>query len=178
MLTRRRAGLCSDERTNKRTDERTEHHPLTTLASTLPWQGRRVFSLTRSSFAGQQRTGAALWSGDISGTWDSLRRQVAASLKTIVPTDLIPALKKHILRVGVGKGHVSIAQLSTLFTADESGFLEGVHRELEHCRDTIVQELTLRKLEMRVKQQTDSGKWETESVDSSSGFSHVAHPVG
>lgn len=43
-------------------------------------QGARVFSLTRSSFAGQQRTGATLWSGDTSGMWDSLRRQVAASL--------------------------------------------------------------------------------------------------
>mmetsp|Transcript_70426 Transcript_70426/g.199700 ORF Transcript_70426/g.199700 Transcript_70426/m.199700 type:complete len:884 (-) Transcript_70426:91-2742(-) len=43
-------------------------------------QGARVFSLTRSSFAGQQRTGAALWSGDISGCWDSLRRQIPASL--------------------------------------------------------------------------------------------------
>ena len=39
-------------------------------------QGARVFSLTRSSFAGQQKNGAALWSGDISGKWDSLRRQV------------------------------------------------------------------------------------------------------
>jgi alpha-D-xyloside xylohydrolase len=43
-------------------------------------QGRRVFTLTRSSFAGQQRTGAALWSGDISGTWDAMRRQISASL--------------------------------------------------------------------------------------------------
>jgi len=43
-------------------------------------QGSRVFSLTRSAFAAQQSTGAALWSGDISGAWDSLRRQVAASL--------------------------------------------------------------------------------------------------
>ena len=43
-------------------------------------QGQRVFSLTRSSFAGQQRTGAALWSGDISGKWDSLRRQISASV--------------------------------------------------------------------------------------------------
>eukprot|EP01062_Namystynia_karyoxenos_P073424 TRINITY_DN70220_c0_g1_i1.p1 TRINITY_DN70220_c0_g1~~TRINITY_DN70220_c0_g1_i1.p1 ORF type:complete len:916 (+),score=326.48 TRINITY_DN70220_c0_g1_i1:84-2750(+) len=42
-------------------------------------QGSRVFSLTRSSFLAQQRTGATLWSGDISGAWDSLRRQVAAS---------------------------------------------------------------------------------------------------
>jgi alpha-D-xyloside xylohydrolase len=39
----------------------------------------RVFSLTRSSFAGQQRYGAALWSGDTSGTWDSLRRQITMS---------------------------------------------------------------------------------------------------
>ncbi len=36
----------------------------------------RVFSLTRSSFAGQQRNGGVLWSGDIAGTWDSFRRQV------------------------------------------------------------------------------------------------------
>jgi alpha-D-xyloside xylohydrolase len=43
-------------------------------------QGARVFSLTRSAFAGQQSTGAALWSGDISGKWDSFRRQVATSI--------------------------------------------------------------------------------------------------
>ncbi|CAB9518595.1 Alpha-xylosidase BoGH31A [Seminavis robusta] len=41
---------------------------------------RRVFSLTRSSFAGQQRYGATLWSGDTSSTWDSLRRQIAMSI--------------------------------------------------------------------------------------------------
>ena len=108
------------------------------------------------------------------------KAQVAASLKTVVPTDLIPALKKHILRVGVGKGRVSVNQLSALFKSDERELLEDVHRELEHCRDTIVQELTLRKLEKRFKQQheeADSAKWETESVQSESGFSHVAHPV-
>jgi len=43
-------------------------------------QGARVFSLTRSAFAGQQRTGAALWSGDTQGTWDVLRRQITASI--------------------------------------------------------------------------------------------------
>ena len=41
---------------------------------------RRVFSLQRSASAGQQRYGAALWSGDISGSWDMLRRQVGAAL--------------------------------------------------------------------------------------------------
>ena len=43
-------------------------------------QGRRVFTLTRSAFAGQQSTGAALWSGDLTASWDNLRRQVASSL--------------------------------------------------------------------------------------------------
>ena len=44
----------------------------------------RVFSLTRSSFAGQQRTGGVLWSGDIAGTWDSLRRQVSLKMSTYI----------------------------------------------------------------------------------------------
>lgn len=43
-------------------------------------QGARVFSLTRSSFAGQQKTGAALWTGDTTASWDMLRRQVASSI--------------------------------------------------------------------------------------------------
>eukprot|EP01060_Flectonema_neradi_P041169 TRINITY_DN9672_c0_g1_i2.p1 TRINITY_DN9672_c0_g1~~TRINITY_DN9672_c0_g1_i2.p1 ORF type:complete len:856 (+),score=192.94 TRINITY_DN9672_c0_g1_i2:108-2675(+) len=43
-------------------------------------QGSRVFTLTRSSFAGQQRTGAVLWSGDIMATWDSFRRQIVSAL--------------------------------------------------------------------------------------------------
>ncbi len=41
---------------------------------------RRVFILTRNGFAGQQRYGAASWSGDISSTWTALRRQIPAGL--------------------------------------------------------------------------------------------------
>jgi alpha-D-xyloside xylohydrolase len=41
---------------------------------------KRPFTLTRASWAGQQRTGGALWTGDIMGTWPVLRRQVAASI--------------------------------------------------------------------------------------------------
>ena len=41
---------------------------------------RRVFILTRSYFAGQQRTGANTWSGDISSSWESLRKQVPLCL--------------------------------------------------------------------------------------------------
>ncbi|MGH7996298.1 MAG: TIM-barrel domain-containing protein [Opitutaceae bacterium] len=42
--------------------------------------GRRVFILTRSAFAGQQRHSAATWSGDTTSTWTALRRQIAAGL--------------------------------------------------------------------------------------------------
>ena len=41
---------------------------------------KRVVILTRSAFAGQQRNSAASWSGDISGNWETLRRQIPAGL--------------------------------------------------------------------------------------------------
>ena len=41
---------------------------------------KRVFILTRSYFAGQQRTGAQTWSGDVGSSWDSFRKQVPICL--------------------------------------------------------------------------------------------------
>ena len=41
---------------------------------------KRVVNLTRSAYAGQQRYGTITWSGDVSGTWDTLRRQIADGL--------------------------------------------------------------------------------------------------
>ncbi|MBN2576024.1 MAG: DUF5110 domain-containing protein [Deltaproteobacteria bacterium] len=41
---------------------------------------QRVFILTRSAFAGQQRYGAAVWSGDVTSTWTALRQQIPAGL--------------------------------------------------------------------------------------------------
>lgn len=41
---------------------------------------KRVFILTRSVFAGQQRYGANVWSGDVGSSWESLRNQVPAGL--------------------------------------------------------------------------------------------------
>lgn len=41
---------------------------------------KRVFILTRSVFAGQQRYGANVWSGDIGSSWESLRNQIPAGL--------------------------------------------------------------------------------------------------
>jgi alpha-D-xyloside xylohydrolase len=41
---------------------------------------QRVFILTRSAFAGQQRYSAATWSGDIAARWYDLRTQIPAGL--------------------------------------------------------------------------------------------------
>ncbi len=41
---------------------------------------RRVMILTRSAWAGQQRTGANTWSGDVGSSWESFRAQLPAGL--------------------------------------------------------------------------------------------------
>jgi alpha-D-xyloside xylohydrolase len=41
---------------------------------------KRIFILTRSAFAGQQRYGANTWSGDVVASWNALRNQVSAGL--------------------------------------------------------------------------------------------------
>ena len=41
---------------------------------------RRVFLLTRSGFAGQQRYSTATWSGDIGTTWGDMKAQISAGL--------------------------------------------------------------------------------------------------
>jgi alpha-D-xyloside xylohydrolase len=41
---------------------------------------QRVFILTRSGYAGEQRYGAAVWSGDTSCTWTAMRAQITAGL--------------------------------------------------------------------------------------------------
>lgn len=41
---------------------------------------KRVFILTRSAFAGQQRYGAQSWSGDVVASWEVLRDQIPAAL--------------------------------------------------------------------------------------------------
>lgn len=41
---------------------------------------KRVFILTRSAYAGQQKYSAATWSGDIAARWEDLRAQIPAGL--------------------------------------------------------------------------------------------------
>ena len=42
---------------------------------------QRVFILTRSGYAGEQRFGTASWSGDISSTWTAMAKQIPAGLE-------------------------------------------------------------------------------------------------
>ena len=51
------------------------------------WEGqrgsgsdKRVLIVTRSAWAGQQRYGTFVWSGDITASWDTLRRQIPEGL--------------------------------------------------------------------------------------------------
>ena len=41
---------------------------------------KRVFILSRSAFAGEQRNAAAVWSGDVDPNWETFRRQIPAGL--------------------------------------------------------------------------------------------------
>jgi alpha-D-xyloside xylohydrolase len=41
---------------------------------------KRVFILTRSAFAGQQRYASNVWSGDVTASWAALRNQISAGL--------------------------------------------------------------------------------------------------
>ena len=57
------------------------------MTTTAVYQGsrksypdQRVFILTRSAFAGQQRNGAASWSGDVVSRWSNLRDQISAGV--------------------------------------------------------------------------------------------------
>jgi alpha-D-xyloside xylohydrolase len=45
---------------------------------------KRVFMLTRSAFAGQQRYGANTWSGDIVAGWETLQKQLPAALNFVL----------------------------------------------------------------------------------------------
>ncbi len=60
-------------------------YPLETVGGVYEHQrkqssDKRVFILTRSGFAGQQRYGSNVWSGDLGSSWDALRNQIPAGL--------------------------------------------------------------------------------------------------
>ena len=60
-------------------------YPLMTVGGVYDHQravtsDKRVFILTRSAFAGQQRYGANVWSGDVTASWNAFKNQISAGL--------------------------------------------------------------------------------------------------
>ncbi len=65
-------------------------NPYTLMTTLGTYEGQRatsnqrVFTLTRSSWAGAQRTAAASWSGDIGASWNTLREQISGGANVTV----------------------------------------------------------------------------------------------
>ncbi len=83
---------------------------------------KRVFILTRSAFAGQQRYGANTWSGDVNSSWESLRNQISAGLNFSLT------------------GNPN-------FNSDIGGFFAGVYRRNGGSQNKMFQELYVRWLQ-------------------------------
>lgn len=83
---------------------------------------KRVFILTRSAFAGQQRYGSNTWSGDVNSSWEMLRNQVPAGLNFSLT------------------GNPN-------FNSDIGGFFAGVYRRNDGAKNLSFQELYVRWLQ-------------------------------
>ena len=102
-------------------------YPLMTVGGVYDHQrettgDKRVFILTRSAFAGQQRYGANTWSGDVNSSWEMLRNQVPAGLNFSLT------------------GNPN-------FNSDIGGFFAGVYRRNGGARSPVFQELYVRWLQ-------------------------------
>lgn len=102
-------------------------YPLMTVGGVYDHQrettsDKRVFILTRSAFAGQQRYGANTWSGDVNSSWETLRNQVPAGLNFSLT------------------GNPN-------FNSDIGGFFGGVYKRNEGPKNKMFQELYVRWLQ-------------------------------
>lgn len=102
-------------------------YPLMTVGGVYDHQrettgDKRVFILTRSAFAGQQRYGANTWSGDVNSSWEMLRNQVPAGLNFSLT------------------GNPN-------FNSDIGGFFAGVYRRNGGAKSPVFQELYVRWLQ-------------------------------
>ncbi|GGG49792.1 glycoside hydrolase family 31 protein [Epilithonimonas arachidiradicis] len=102
-------------------------YPLMTVGGVYDHQrdttsDKRVFILTRSAFAGQQRYAANTWSGDVNSSWESLRNQVPAGLNFSLT------------------GNPN-------FNSDIGGFFAGVYKRNGGANNSMFQELYVRWLQ-------------------------------
>ena len=112
------------------------------------------------------------------------KAELAAKIESTVAEKLIPLLKKHVLRVGVGKGRVAApSDLENLLSTCDHSLVEEVHRELDETGDRVVEEKALRKMERRAKEhRVDDGasvvsKWDEVGVVEAVEAVEVAEPT-
>lgn len=102
-------------------------YPLMTVGGVYDHQretsnDKRVFILTRSAFAGQQRYAANTWSGDVNSSWESLRNQIPAGLNFSLT------------------GNPN-------FNSDIGGFFAGIYKRNGGAKNPMFQELYVRWLQ-------------------------------
>ncbi|MFC4688160.1 TIM-barrel domain-containing protein [Epilithonimonas pallida] len=102
-------------------------YPLMTVGGVYDHQrettsDKRVFILTRSAFAGQQRYAVNTWSGDVNSSWEMLRNQVPAGLNFSLT------------------GNPN-------FNSDIGGFFAGVYKRNGGANNPMFQELYVRWLQ-------------------------------
>ncbi|CAE8587833.1 unnamed protein product [Polarella glacialis] len=89
------------------------------------------------------------------GVKQKQEKQAAKDTLTKEVQKLIPLLRSHVLRIGIAKGqHLNISSgcgnVATITNLFECATVENAHRQLEDCRDRLLQELTLRRLEAKM----------------------------
>ncbi len=95
-----------------------------------------------------------------------LKKELAADIESTVANVLVPSLKKHILRVGVGKGRVQPNELDALLSTCELSLAEEAHHDLDEIGDRVVAERTQRSMERSGKDQFDDVEYARGSLRS------------
>ena len=95
-----------------------------------------------------------------------LKKELAAAIESAVANVLVPSLKKHILRVGVGKGRVPPIELDALLSTCELSLAEEAHHDLDEIGDRVVAERTQRSMERSGKDQFDDVEYARGSLRS------------
>lgn len=89
---------------------------------------KRVFIMTRSGYAGQQRYGSNVWSGDVGSSWEIFRAQIPAGLNftlTAIPTIIRTSAvfsPEHIIRDGtMGRPYIILCTVNFIRVGCNTG---------------------------------------------------------
>ena len=81
------------------------------------------------------------------------KKQNAVRKLRAAVTDLVPRIRSHVLRVGIAKGQplsASSGRIGPLTKLFAYSTVEDAHRNVEDCRDRVLQELAVRRLRAKM----------------------------